>query len=203
MTVSEAPSDWDKIVKKPLEVCAVCGEALPADGEILTTLEVTSEGFARIDQHPQCHGGGEVVASWRWTRAKELRPDPRRLDLGFLSEFFKRLDGRDEEHSHRVRWIVALLLLRKKILEMVDRSVKDDAEVLHLRFKKSEKVYDVADPRLDAEAMASIEDDLSRIFNLDAPTKGDAATEGEGEAPAGAEGADVAAPADAGSTADS
>lgn len=175
-----AESEWDKIVKKPQDVCAACEEALPADGDVLTSLEITDEGFTRRDLHPKCHEGGDAVASWRWTRAKELRPNPRKLDLGFLSEFFKRLDGRDEEHSHRVRWIVSLLLLRKKILELVGRTVVDGAEVMQLRFKKSEKVYDVADPNLDAEAMASIEDDLAKIFNLDAPAPARAAPDGEG-----------------------
>ena len=172
-------SDWDKIVKKPQESCGICEEPLAPDGEFLTSLRITDEGFSRFDLHPDCDAGGDALAVWRWTRAKDLRPDSRRLDLGFLSEFFKRLDGREEEHSHRVRWIVGLLLLRKKILVLTERSVRDDAEVLHLSFRKSEKVYDVVDPNLDAEAMSSIEDDLSKIFNLDAPAAKDAAAEGE------------------------
>ena len=162
-------AEWEKVVKKPQEVCVACEEALRSGEEVLTSLSFGAEGFARQDRHPGCVTSNDAaVATWRWTRASELRPNPRRLDLGFLSEFFKRLDGRDEEHSRRVRWIVALLLLRKKLLEEVGRRQDpDQSEVLQLRFKKTERVYDVADPGLDGEAMASIEDDLSRIFNLE------------------------------------
>ncbi len=170
-------AEWEKVVKKPQEICVTCEEALRSGEEVLTSLSFGAEGFARQDQHPGCVAPEhDAVATWRWTRASELRPNPRRLDLGFLSEFFKRLDGRDEEHSRRVRWIVALLLLRKKILEEVGRRQgADTGEVLQFRFKKTERVYDVADPGLDSEAMASIEDDLSRIFNLEQGAEKDAA----------------------------
>ncbi|NRA96200.1 MAG: hypothetical protein HRU14_08335 [Planctomycetes bacterium] len=172
-------SDWDKVVKRVQEICAVCEEALLSGGDVVTALTFGESGFVRRDLHPDCYAGdGDAIATWRWKREKELRPSARRLDLGFLSEFFKRLDGREDGQSRRVAWIVSLLLLRKKILEEVGRKVADGREVLELRFKKTERVYEVPDPLLDAEAMASIEEDLSRIFNLEQtvppPADGDA-----------------------------
>lgn len=160
--------DWDKVVKKAQEVCAACEEALLPDADVVTALTFGADGFSRRDLHPDCHAeDADAVATWRWKRARDLRPNARRLDLGFLSEFFKRLDGREDDQSRRVAWIVSLLLLRKKILEEVGRRTVDDAETLELRFRKTERIYEVPDPQLDAEAMASIEDDLSRIFNLE------------------------------------
>ena len=172
-------SDWEKVVKKGQEVCAACEAALVFGADVVTALTFADGGFARRDLHPDCHSSDDdAIATWRWKRETELRPNARRLDLGFLSEFFKRLDGREDGQSRRVAWIVSLLLLRKKILKEVGRKATDDREVLELRFKKTERVYEVPDPLLDVEAMESIESDLSRIFNLEqaapASAEGDA-----------------------------
>jgi hypothetical protein len=110
---------------------------------------------------------GTVFSYWKWRRSdNNERSGPRKLDLAFLSDFFKRLDQANDEHSDRVRWIVALLLLRKRILEIVERANNEGREQLLLRFRKSEDTYRVTDPVLTEEAMASIEGDLGRIFNL-------------------------------------
>ncbi len=173
-TVVSNDAEWDRVVKRPQEVCVACDEVLQSGEEVVTLLAFGAEGFVRRDLHPECAAeDGGAVATWRWKRASELRPNAHRLDLGFLSEFFKRLDGRTEEHSRRVHWIVALLLLRKKILEETGRTSSEGCEVLHLRFKKTERVYDVLDPSLDSEAVSSIEGDLSRIFNLEQAVTGE------------------------------
>lgn len=164
-----AVGEWDRAVKRPEDVCASCEEKFGAEAIVVTALELTSEGFQRTDRCGACYDAEErePFSFWRRALPKDLANRPRRLDLAFLSEFFRRLDGKDDAHARRVMWIVALLLLRKKILELSDRKSEGDVETLVLHFKNEEKEYEVADPQLDDEAMSSIEDDLARIFNLD------------------------------------
>ena len=96
------------------------------------------------------------------------RAGPRRLDIAFLTEFFRRLETRrDDARARRVQWIVALLLLRRRVLEEVSRSVREGHDVLLLRLRRDETEFEVEDPLMDAAAMASIEEDLARIFNLE------------------------------------
>lgn len=184
-----AESEWDRIVRRPHPVCAVTGEEFGPSDEIVTVLvfgegrlerrDVRADAFDRFE--------GPVYSFWRWKRSDQgERNVNRKLDLGFLSEFFKRLDRETDEHSARVRWIVALLLLRKRVLEIADRKARNGPEELLLRFRGGEDVYRVVDPGLDGESVAAIESDLGRIFNLDPGS-------GQPSAPPAAEGGGPAA----------
>jgi hypothetical protein len=96
-------------------------------------------------------------------------PGPRKLDLAWLTELFKRLaDGANDDDARRVQWIVGLLLLRRRILEQLSRGERGGAEVLRLRLrlKREEREYEIVDPRLDAAAMVAIEQDLTKMFDL-------------------------------------
>jgi hypothetical protein len=175
-----AEGDWDRIVKRAHEVCALCEKELLAGEDVVTTLALGDGGVLRRDLHPDCFAAEDVapLALWRWRRGRELKPDPRRLDLAFLTEFFKRLDGKTGDHERRVAWIVTLLLLRKKLLEEVSRTQGADGEILSVRLKKTERVYEVPDPNLTPDDMATIEDDLARLFNLGGTAETPAPTDG-------------------------
>lgn len=175
-----AESDWERIVRRPVGLCAVTGEELLPAEEVVTALLFVDGKFERKDLKASAFHllEGPIFSYWKWRRPDGTeRGASRKLDLGFLSDFFKRLDQVQDEHSGRVRWIVALLLLRKRILELVERRVVEGRELLVLRFRKGEDLFEVTDPVLTPDNMASIEDDLGRIFNLH---QGDA----EGTAPA-------------------
>ena len=167
-----ADGEWERVVRRPEDRCAVTEEPFVPGEEVVTILARTREGFQRLDIKAAAFHQVDVpiFSFWRWKRPENERSNPRRLNLGFLTEFFKRLDqqGDGEEHNERVRWIVGLLLLRKKILGVVERKAEEGREVITLRFKKSEREYVITDPQMDDEAMASITDDLGRIFNLGA-----------------------------------
>jgi hypothetical protein len=163
--------EWERLVRRPEDACATCHVRFGPGAEVVTLLDLSPEGFRREDRCPACFGAapGEPFSFWRHRVPKTVKPGPRRLDLGYLTEFFKRLAGRErtDANAQRVFYIVALLLLRRRILEEIRRSTESGAEVLHLRLKREEKDFAVTDPGLDEAAMASIEADLAKIFELD------------------------------------
>ena len=171
--------DWERLVKRPEEVCASCGRKMATGEEVVATLVMDDEGFRREDRCAACFEGMEEqpFSFWRLRRTAAFAKGERRLDLAFLTELFKRLDGRDDEHSRRVAWLVALLLMRKRILELEGRGMKDGREVLHVRLKREDRRFEVADPGLTPEAVASLHEDLSSIFNLESGDERE--TEGE------------------------
>lgn len=160
------------MVRRAEDACVDCGRRLLAGMEVVASLVLTGEGFRREDRCATCFEGlpERPFSFWRMKRDRAVRPGPRKLDLGYLTEFFRRLDGRDDPHSRRLGWIVGLLLLRKKVLELVDRKLDDQGnETLVLRQRRGERLFELSDPQLTDEAVATIHEDLTRVFNIDEP----------------------------------
>lgn len=159
-------TEWEKLLRRPDECCVGCGKNVRF-GDIVTTLDISEAGFRRQDWCAPCFESSNPPAFSFWKRRVAKGQPRRRLDIAYLCELFKRLEERTDAPSLRLRWIAALLLLRKRMLEEVGREVHDDCEVLLLRMRKEDREYRVTDPRMDAEAMGTIEADLGRIFELE------------------------------------
>lgn len=162
--------EWEKAVRKAEDACVACGARFGPGSGIVTSLDLLPDGFRREDRCEPCADARaeEPFASWRHRRPAGARPGPRKLDLAWLTELFKRLAGRpDDANARRILWIAALLLLRRRILEETGRRHENGVEVLDLRLKREERDYSVADPGLDKAAMVTIESDLAALFNLD------------------------------------
>ncbi len=168
-------TEWERIVRAGEDACVGCGSRFQPDQEIVTGLDFDAGAFHRADRCAACFTAlpAPPFSYWRHRRSRGERAGPRRLDLGFLTEFFKRLDAKAEDPaSAKVRWIVGLLLLRKRVLEEIGREQRELIEVIRVRLKREEREFLLVDPNLDAAAIASIEDDLARIFNLDEAPSG-------------------------------
>lgn len=171
-------TEWERLLKRAEECCSGCGRGLRT-GDVVTTLELGADSFTRKEWCASCFEEREPPAFSFWKRTLAKGQPRRRLDLAYLAELFRRLEGREDAVAKRLRWIAALLLLRRKLLEERGRSSVDGREQLHLAFRREEKEWCVEDPGLDAEAFQSIEADLGRIFDLE----GDAAKDGASQPP--------------------
>ncbi len=160
--------DWDKRVPRAQEKCTKCGREFAIGDEYLATVRLASTGIVREDRCLSCGEALEagVFSHWRARRAAGTTY-ARRLDFDSLLELFRRLEGHEDDQSSRLRWIVAILLLRRRLLVQTGREQDGEREVLLLKPKHEEHVFRVVDPGLDDDAFATMRDDLARIFNLD------------------------------------
>ncbi|MSR74554.1 MAG: hypothetical protein EXS14_03660 [Planctomycetes bacterium] len=164
-------TEWEKLLRRAEDCCTGCGKSVRS-GEIVTTLDVAETGFRRQDWCISCFDERNPPAFSFWRRRILKGVARRRLDLAYLCELLKRLEERNDAPSSRLRWIAALLLLRKRMLEEVGREHHDGVETLVLRFKKEDREFRVTDPRLDADAISAIEADLARMFDLEGNNNG-------------------------------
>ncbi len=160
--------DWDRRVPRGAERCVKCGREFGAGEDFVATVRGSSAGFAREDRCVPC--GTELEAGvfsfWRGKRPTGQNR-PHRLDYDSLLELFRRLDGHDDDQSRRLKWIVGILLLRRRLLVQVSRAEEEGREVLSLKLKHEDHVFRVADPGIGEEAFAAMQEDLARIFHLD------------------------------------
>ena len=101
-------------------------------------------------------------------------PQMRRIDPDDLMGRFEQLEDEGHEHVRRLRYVLALLLLQRKRLELEDSRSDEAFDVLILVGTKGEGPFEVRDERLGPEEIAAIQRELlAQIAAEDAITDAD------------------------------
>lgn len=198
--------------------CYATGRTFEPGEEFKTFLyEINDGGYERrdytLDLRPP--SSPPWVASWRARRPPPAEKTARKLDRAALYTFFKRLQDDDSAEKIQFRFVLALLLWRRKVLKFKASETVEGNEFWDFIEPKAQDRYRVLKPALDdAETetlSAQIEDLLSDMaaggaielpdsFNDELPTDHDgvaATTETAGieqQRPAPPAGADAAHP---------
>lgn len=164
------PPTWEGSLARLQGQCRVCGKGFAEGDSYVSAVNVTETAIERHDACDACAEEFKKKAFAHW-HGKITRVDGRRrkqLDLGFLLDFFKRLRAAGDDEKHRdITYIIALVLMRKKILSQVRG--ERDPEHLIVRFTgdPDSPIQKLKIPELTPDRMAAIKDDLTRIFNLE------------------------------------
>jgi hypothetical protein len=176
--------DW-KFAKRR-DRCNACESVFEEGARHVSVLSLAGEELSRADLCLACFEASErrgEIFFW-YTR---MRADRRslRLDMPMLEELFHRLEGRTEERMIELRYVLCLLLMRKKRLKLV-RITRDPAETMSVRRPRRDELLPVLVRDLTAERIEELRLELAEIFDgAEAPPVG---REGEGlpeEVPAG------------------
>ncbi len=166
------------------ESCAACGRAFAAGESVVSSLHETESppdadaagdgapAFARRDACDACAAdvtaAAESAAAYSWWRWTVPAPEQKRaaFDLGVAREFLVRLLREDEPARAPLRYLLALLLLRKRVVR-VDEQFRDErGEVLSLRIPPDETVWEIVAVELDEAATESLREQLGQLFDL-------------------------------------
>jgi hypothetical protein len=88
------------------------------------------------------------------------------FDTGVAKEFLVRLLREDAPERASLRYLLVLLLLRKKIVKVTDQFVKDEVEVMVLVVPPDEAVFEVPCLEIDEAEATKLRDELGRLFAL-------------------------------------
>ncbi len=146
------------LVQPSTRVCAATGRPLVAGERVYSALTDEAGGFVRRDYAADAWPGppAGAVAHWAGRVPAPHAPKKPTFNEELLLDCFHHLAVRPETDRAAFRYVVALLLMRRKRLKFEDaRTVPDGASVLVLRDAKGGGRHEVVDPRLtDAQAEA-------------------------------------------------
>ena len=192
-------ADWE--IASPSKGCTGCGREFSPGEEYHAQLFDEAAGFIRRDLCAEClrkaEKWPEPFSEWRGRIPDEDEPDrPRLVNAELLMEFFKRLEGSPEPRKQQFRYILCLILMRKKRFKFTDVVITGETEWLVVE-ERAEKVnHRVLDPKLSEDQIESLRGEISRILtggdfddDLDAPPPPPPPA-GEGEAAEAEPGAD-------------
>jgi hypothetical protein len=155
--------------------CHTCGHVLAVGEEYFSAVAETPEEdrFQRHDFCPACWApaAGTYYSFWK-TRLPEPAADghrgPRLVDLGRLLQLFEHLAEAPDVEARRFRYVLALVLMRKRRLKIVEtrRLPGGQGEELTLRETGGERRHIVACPNVTEEEIRSVAGRLREILDM-------------------------------------
>ncbi|MBI4577761.1 MAG: hypothetical protein HY722_15980 [Planctomycetes bacterium] len=151
--------------------CAACQRELHPGEPCRSALIDDRLGLRRVDHCLVCWSGApEGAFCWWRTRVPEpsrpSRPRPR-ADRGLLLDLLRRLEGDRPPQDRDLRYVVALMLLRMKVLEFQDtRREQGGRSLLVLVSRREGEPFLVEDPGLSGERIDQVREALLRLVDV-------------------------------------
>jgi hypothetical protein len=163
---SKSQSGYD--VARPLGVCAVTAQPIAADEKFMAALRETPQGFERIDVSMPAWGDfdrKDVVAFWQTTMPRHEQKKKLFVDDEVLCQLFERLAELAEPAKLNFRFVLGLILMRKRMLIYETTRHEGERELWTVRFKGREDRLDLLNPRLTEEQVGEVSQLLGEILN--------------------------------------
>lgn len=153
-------------VSKPAGRCAVSGRELRPGEMFFSALFETPEGFERRDYAPEGWSGPPEGAFCTFRTRIAEKPARRNLliDDDLLLQFFTRLGEPDDALKRSFRFVLTLILMRKRLVKY-ERTIRDGLdERWQVRCVRDNSVHRVLNPRLDEAQVAAVTAELGTIL---------------------------------------
>ena len=160
------PDDWQ--ILRGEKRCATCGKEFEEEETYYSALYDRRTEFERFDFCTDCWNGETPEMFSFWQTRVPPKEQKRRLlvDDDVLLDFFRRLQGATDELKINFRYILALVLMRRKLLKFSDVKRTDEGEFLVLQVRKEKTTFDVLNPQLDEEKIVRVTEEVGKILNV-------------------------------------
>ncbi len=129
---------------------------------VLDLRDCTRRDVCQMCLHQLEQASDEPTVYWKRVRKSDGKKEPE-LDLQSLRLLFDQLAASQSENAQGLRYFVALLLIRKRVLKMVDPTTEEqelaDMVVIDPKQKEMEPVALLA-PEFDTDRLAGLKDEL-------------------------------------------
>ena len=161
------PNDWR--VGRPNETCCACSREFEIDEYYFSALFEKGADFERRDFCTSCWER-ERPAPFSFWRTRRPRPEEKRkllVDDDVILNFFLRLEGADEPERVNLRYIVALILMRKRILKFETAGKEGETDYWVLRLVRDKTHHRVVNPHLSDEEIDELSQQVGDLLNMD------------------------------------
>jgi hypothetical protein len=155
-------------VARPGGKCSVCQQDLPAGSKIMAGLRETAAGFERIDTSIECWGQVDrtgLLAFWQTVVPVHEAKRKVFVDDAVLCELFERLKETVEQPKLNFRFVLGLILMRKRMLVYESSRIEGEKDLWTVRFRGKEERMELLNPKLSEEQVAEVSQQLGEILN--------------------------------------
>jgi len=158
--------EWE--VSKPLGQCCGSGKKIEYGEEYFAALVKTNEGLARRDFCADYWNSEKPDVFCYW---KTKLPDPNRkkqifVDDEMLIAFFDRLAEETEQEKINFRFVLMLILMRKRRLKYDSSKIEGDKEIWRLKVVGDKQFVEVINPHLDEEQIEQLSSQIGQMLQV-------------------------------------
>lgn len=160
-------ADWE--IKKTLGQCSGTDKKLEVGEEYFAALVETPEGFERRDFSAEFWQAEEpaVYCYWKTRMAGSQRKKQLFVDDRMLMTFFERLAEETDVEKVNFRFVLTLILMRKRILKYDSSEVKDGSEIWILRVTGENRSVNVVNPHLTEDQVVELSSQIGEILQVE------------------------------------
>lgn len=159
--------EWE--IEKSLGRCCGTGRKIEYGEEYFAALVETEEGLQRRDFCADYWQEKEPQVYCYW-KTKRPHPDQKKhifVDDEMLMAFFQRLAEETDREKINFRFVLTLILMRKRRLKYDSSRTGDAKEIWRLRITGEKDFVEVVNPHLDAEQIEQLSSQLGQILQMD------------------------------------
>jgi hypothetical protein len=148
--------------------CSVCEHELPPGTKVMAALRETSEGFERLDTMLDCWPKVDKTPLLAFWQSVVPNPEAKKkvfVDDAVLCELFERLKDTEEQSKLNFRFVLGLILMRKRMLAYESSRDESGKDIWTVRFRGKDDRLDLLNPKLDEQQVAEVSQQLGEILN--------------------------------------
>ncbi len=160
-------ADWE--INRPLGECSGSGRKIEAGEEYYGALVQGEEGLQRRDFSSE-YWEREKPQVYCFWKTKLAAPDEKRelfISDDMLMAFFERLANETDPEKLNFRFVLALVLMRKRRLKYDSTKMDGDREIWCLRMTGEKDLVEVANPHLTEDQIEQLSSQIGQIFQAD------------------------------------
>ena len=149
--------------------CAVTGRRLEEGEEFYSALFEDGESFRRSDYSVDSWKGPPEGSYCHFKSRVPIKLKRKKLlvDNEILVNFFLRLGDETEPTRLQFRFVLALILMRKRLLRYEGSTIESGADVWRMLLTTDRSTHGVVNPRLTDEQIEGVSSQLSAILHGD------------------------------------
>jgi len=168
------PEDYH--IESSRRTCQECGRQLePAEEYVSGLVEVEQDeahphGLARMDYCNEHWPADRTdwLAFWRTRVPEPEEPDRKRfvIDENRMLDVFFRLDHTEDAVKLDLRYVIGLILIRKRRLKLTGNRRRGGRSFMLVRKSRSKETFELEDRRLSDEAVVAVSEEIGSLLDL-------------------------------------
>jgi hypothetical protein len=157
-------------VARSIGKCSVCARDIATGEKMMGALRDIPTGLERVDVCLACwatYDKSPLLGFWQSTMPEATARKKTFVDDGVLCELFERLSGTTDAPKLNFRFVLGLILMRKRLIVYESTRIEEGREIWSVRFRGREDMLDLLNPKLNEQQVAEVSTQLGEILNGD------------------------------------